>query len=48
MIGESVMTPPRFFMVLSRIWSAVRKIVTAPRPAQREAGIPKPFPFFGD
>jgi hypothetical protein len=48
MIGESVMTPPRFFILLTRMWSWVRRFATAPRPEPREGGISKPFPFFGD
>jgi hypothetical protein len=48
MIGESVMTPPRFFMLLTRIWAGLRRFVSAPRPERRDAGFPKPFPFFGD
>jgi hypothetical protein len=48
MIGESVMTPPRFFMLFTRMWTLVRKFASAPRGQAREGGIPKPFPFFGD
>jgi hypothetical protein len=48
MIGESVMTPPRIFMLLARLRSLVRRFAATPHSTSREEGIPKPFPFFGD
>lgn len=47
MIGESVMTPPRFFLVFHRVWTLVRRFATAP-PSERRGGVEKPFPFFGE
>ena len=48
MIGESVMAPPRFSLLLNRIWSVLRRLATASPAERREGGIEKPFPFFGD